>query len=64
LLDLQDLAVLIESALWADSMLQAGFLTVRAESGLWRTQGVMSAAFAATSFRVTSFRIWHNYSNW
>lgn len=60
---LHNLPALIETAFWADAMLQARLLAIRAEGGLRRPQSVVRAAFAAASFRMSSLWIWHKCSN-
>lgn len=45
-------------------MLHARLLAVRADDSLWDAQRVMRPAFAAARFRVTTFWIRHNYSNY
>jgi len=63
LLDLNYLAALVMATLRADSVLHAGFLTIRAESWLRDLQGIVRAPLAAAGFGMSSFRIWHNYSD-
>jgi hypothetical protein len=61
---LKDFAPFVIAALRAYAMLHARLLTIRTDDGLGDAQRIMSAAFAATRFRMTTFWIWHNYSNY
>lgn len=61
--DAHNLTVFVVATLRADPVLQAGLLAIRTEAGLWQTQSVVRATFAAASFRMSSLGIWHDYSN-
>jgi len=63
LFDPHNLAVFVVTALGANPVLQAGLLAIRTEAGLRQAQSVVRASFAAASFRMSSLRIWHDYSN-
>jgi hypothetical protein len=60
---LHHFAALVIPALGTDAMLQTRLLTIRTEGCLRNPQGIMRPAFPAASFRMSSFWIWHNYSN-
>lgn len=64
LIDLNDFSSFVVAALRTHAMLHTRLLTVRAHDSLWNAQRVMGPAFAAACFRVTSFWIRHNYSNY
>ena len=64
LIDGNDFAPFVIAALGTHAMLHTWLLAIRADHGLWDAQRVMGPAFAAACFRVTSFWIRHNYSNY
>jgi hypothetical protein len=55
-------ATFIKAAFGANAVWHAGLTAIRAQCGLGGAQSIVRAAFVATSFGVSSFRIWHNYS--
>jgi hypothetical protein len=55
-------ATFIKAAFGANAVWHAGLTAIRAQCGLGGAQGIVRASFVATSFGVSSFRIWHNYS--
>ena len=59
---LHHFATFVMAAFGANAVWHAGLTTIRAQGSLGDTQGIVRATFVATSFRVSSFRIWHNYS--
>ena len=62
LLYLHHFATFIEAAFGANAVWHAGLTAIRAQCSLGDAQGIVRASFVATSFGVSSFRIWHNYS--
>jgi hypothetical protein len=62
LFDLHHFATFIEAAFGANAVWHAGLTAIRAQRGLGGAQSIVRASFVATSFGVSSFRIWHNYS--
>jgi hypothetical protein len=59
---LYNLAAFVIATLGTNAMGQAGFAAVWAKGGLRHTQRIVRAPFVATSFGMSPFRIWHNYS--
>jgi hypothetical protein len=59
---LHDFATFIKAAFGANAVWHAGLTAIRAQCGLGGAQRIVRASFVATSFGVSSFRIWHNYS--
>jgi hypothetical protein len=55
-------ATFIKAAFWANAVGQAGLTAIRAQRGLGSAQSIVRASFVATSFGMSSFWIWHNYS--
>ena len=56
-------ATFIKAAFGANTVWHAGLTAIRAQCSLGGAQSIVRAAFVATSFGVSSFRIWHNYSD-
>jgi hypothetical protein len=59
---LHHFATFIKAAFGANAVGHAGLTTIRAKRRLGDTQSIVRAPFAGTSFGVSSFWIWHNYS--
>lgn len=59
---LHHFATFIKAAFGANAVWHAGLTAIRAQCGLGDAQSIVRASFVATSFGVSSFRIWHNYS--
>jgi hypothetical protein len=59
---LHHFATFIKAAFRANAVWHAGLTTIRAKRSLGDAQRIMRASFVATSFGVSSFWIWHNYS--
>jgi hypothetical protein len=57
-----DFAAFVVAALWADAMLHARLLTIRAQHGLRRAHRIVRPTLATARLRMTTFWIWHNYS--
>jgi hypothetical protein len=55
-------ATFIKAAFGANAVWHAGLTAIRAQCGLGGAQSIVRASFGGASFRVSSFRIWHNYS--
>jgi hypothetical protein len=62
LFDRHHFATFVVTAFGANAVWHAGLTTIRTQGRLGDTQGIVRAPFVAPSFRVSSFRIWHNYS--
>jgi len=60
---LHHFATFIKAAFGANAVWHAGLTAIWAQCSLGGAQSIMRAAFVATSFGVSSFRIWHNYSD-
>jgi len=58
---LHHFATFIKAAFGANAVWHARLTAIRAQGGLGDAQSVVRASFAGASFRVSSFRIWHNY---
>jgi hypothetical protein len=63
LFNLDNFAAFVETTFWTDAVLHPWFLAVGARDRLRRTQRIMRAALAGAGFRMTSFWVWHNYSD-
>ncbi len=50
------------AAFGANSVGQAGLTAIRTQGSLRYAQRIVRAPFVSTSFRMSSLRIWHNYS--
>jgi hypothetical protein len=59
---LHHFAIFVKAAFGANAVRHAGLTAIRAKCGLGDAQGIVRASFVATSFGVSSFWIWHNYS--
>jgi hypothetical protein len=62
LINLHHFTTVVMAALGANSVGHAGLTAIRAQRSLGCAQGIVRATFVATSFRMSSFWIWHNYS--
>jgi hypothetical protein len=62
LFDLHHFATFVMAAFGANTVGHAGFTAIRTQRSLRDTQRIMRATFVSTSFRMSSLRIWHNYS--
>jgi hypothetical protein len=62
LFDLYHFATFIKAAFRANAVWHAGLTTIRAKGSLGDAQSIVRASFGGTSFGVSSFWIWHNYS--
>jgi len=56
------LAAVVIATLGTNAMGHAGFAAVWTKGGLRHTQRIVRAPFISTSFGMSPFRIWHNYS--
>jgi hypothetical protein len=59
---LHHFATFIKAAFGANAVGHAGLTAIRAKCSLGDAQSIVRAAFAGTSFGVSSCWIWHNYS--
>ena len=59
---LHHFATFVMAAFGANAVGHAGLTAIRTQRGLGNAQGIVRAAFVSTSFRMSSLRIWHNYS--
>jgi len=59
---LHHFATFVEAAFGANAVWHAGLTTIGTQCRLGNAQSVVRAPFVATSFGMSSFRIWHNYS--
>jgi hypothetical protein len=62
LFDLHHFATFVVAAFGANAVWHAGLTTIGTQCRLGNTQSIVRAPFVATSFGMSSFRIWHNYS--
>ena len=62
LFDLHHFATFVVAAFGANTVGHAGLTAIRTQGGLRDSQRIMRAALVSTSFRMSSLRIWHNYS--
>jgi hypothetical protein len=62
LFDVHNFATFVMAAFGANAVWHAGLTTIRAQVSLGGAQGIVRATFVSTSFGMSSFRIWHDYS--
>jgi len=55
-------ATFVKAAFGANAVWHAGLTAIRAQCGLGGAQSIVRASLVSTSFGVSSFWIWHNYS--
>src|SRR5205814_4845427 len=63
LVHLNDFPAFVVSALGAHAMLHPRLLTVGTGHGLRYAQRIVRATFTAAGFGMTTFWVWHNYSD-
>jgi len=62
LFDLHHFATFVMAAFGANTVGHTGFTAIRTQGSLRYSQRIVRAALVSTSFRMSSLRIWHNYS--